>query len=278
MILSYQPTYFVTYFRYLRFFSDGTCLNFSTTDDPGTVVRSFNKNLRAKGLSIGRWELVGDLVNIWDLEERATPLVHPRNRGTLDALPVIPPSNFQMTYKLQMRCRLKCTQRGKMSVYRSIYPLLSWHRLVPWGNGKRWLTGSDYGCAICLAGINLRFSILPLSTKTHTRLFKYHWLIPNHSSFRECWLTSLWLIRTLERPWLHSSFFKLRLSNVTWKTCNISHAESLLSLFPPNFLLNRAFTIECCLSGIVQHIECFCLCYPSLYLTCEIVQFYTSKF
>ncbi|KAG0148555.1 hypothetical protein CROQUDRAFT_654628 [Cronartium quercuum f. sp. fusiforme G11] len=108
----YPPTLFVTYFRYLRFFPDGTCLNFSTTDDPSTVVRTFDKSLRSKGLSIGKWDLVGDLINIWDLEERAIPLSHPRIR---DHLPAPPPSHFQLTYKLQMRCRLKSTQRGKMN-------------------------------------------------------------------------------------------------------------------------------------------------------------------
>ncbi|KAH9823179.1 hypothetical protein DFH28DRAFT_1078247 [Melampsora americana] len=111
----YTPTHFVTYYRYLRFFADGTCLNFTTSDHPGRVVRTFDKSLRAKGLTIGKWELVGDLINIWDLEERAMPHLNPRIRATLDSSDTLPPSNFQLTYKLQMRCRLKSTQRGKMS-------------------------------------------------------------------------------------------------------------------------------------------------------------------
>ncbi|EGG12380.1 uncharacterized protein MELLADRAFT_101772 [Melampsora larici-populina 98AG31] len=111
----YTPTHFVTYYRYLRFFPDGTCLNFTTSDHPARVVRTFDKPLRAKGLTIGKWELVGDLINIWDLEERAMPHTNARIRATVDSSDTLPPSNFQLTYKLQMRCRLKSTQRGKMS-------------------------------------------------------------------------------------------------------------------------------------------------------------------
>lgn len=35
----YSPTHFVTYFRYLRFFENGTCLSLTSTEQPNTVVR-----------------------------------------------------------------------------------------------------------------------------------------------------------------------------------------------------------------------------------------------
>lgn len=109
-----QPVHFVTYFRYLRFFPDGTCLNLSTTDDPSTVVRRLNRSLRSKGLTIGRWHLNGDVINIYDLEEHALPPLQRTRPGLGPPTAAPPPSNYQMTYKLEMRCQLKSAQRGKM--------------------------------------------------------------------------------------------------------------------------------------------------------------------
>lgn len=78
----YQPFIMVTYYRYLRFYKDGTCLSFLTTDEPRNIVPVFvkpsnsqklstrnrkDKNVysvtrsdgttiyRPKGISVGRW-------------------------------------------------------------------------------------------------------------------------------------------------------------------------------------------------------------------------------
>lgn len=60
-----SPVHIITYYRYLRFFPDGTVLSLLTTHEPADVVYSFSKSSTdsaswAKYLSRGRWRLDRD--------------------------------------------------------------------------------------------------------------------------------------------------------------------------------------------------------------------------
>ncbi|AET39351.1 SCF ubiquitin ligase complex subunit HRT3 Ecym_4288 [Eremothecium cymbalariae DBVPG len=52
-----SPVQMVTYFRYLRFYPDGTCLRLVTTDVPNQVVNSFTKEAAIPMSSVCRWSL-----------------------------------------------------------------------------------------------------------------------------------------------------------------------------------------------------------------------------
>jgi len=70
-----SPSHTVTYFRYLRFFSDGRVISLVSTLTPAEVVRALDFNLRIKGLAFGRWKLQpgGDVVSVWELEDPTMP-------------------------------------------------------------------------------------------------------------------------------------------------------------------------------------------------------------
>ncbi|WFD27862.1 hypothetical protein MNAN1_002870 [Malassezia nana] len=48
----------VQFFRYLRFFPNGRCLSWLTTEAPADAVRQLVPGLRAKGCAAGRWHLL----------------------------------------------------------------------------------------------------------------------------------------------------------------------------------------------------------------------------
>src|SRR6266496_4311798 len=60
-----KPIHLVTYYRYLRFFSDGSCITLLTTKEPIQVVKNFDKVVRilkvsklTKNLMIGYWKFI----------------------------------------------------------------------------------------------------------------------------------------------------------------------------------------------------------------------------
>ncbi|GAA5877930.1 hypothetical protein JCM8547_007082 [Rhodosporidiobolus lusitaniae] len=92
----YAPTHLVTFYRYCRFYHNGLVLSLLTTDPPNTVVRRLNPTLRMKGLTIGRWRLKGELVELSDLQD---PAVKEQDRK----------------YSFKMEFKLKSTMRGKQN-------------------------------------------------------------------------------------------------------------------------------------------------------------------
>ncbi|GAA99544.1 uncharacterized protein L969DRAFT_408516 [Mixia osmundae IAM 14324] len=91
-----RPTHLVTFYRFLRFYSDGRVISLLSTEPPNDVVRRLDFGLRAKGVSFGRWKLRGSQVHIWDLTE-----------------PVADRQSLKYTFT--MRCLLKTTHRGKQN-------------------------------------------------------------------------------------------------------------------------------------------------------------------
>ncbi|GES82728.1 F-box protein 9 [Rhizophagus clarus] len=62
-----QPTHLVTYYRYLRFFSDGSCITLLTTKEPIQVVKNFDKIVsilkiseKSKNFMIGYWKFMNN--------------------------------------------------------------------------------------------------------------------------------------------------------------------------------------------------------------------------
>ena len=55
-----QPVHLVTYYRYLRFFHDGTCLVRLAADEPALVVRALRPGAKAASTMLGRWEQRGE--------------------------------------------------------------------------------------------------------------------------------------------------------------------------------------------------------------------------
>jgi F-box protein 9 len=60
-----QPIHLVTYYRYLRFFSDGSCITLLTTKEPTQVVKNFDKLVhmlkiseKSKNFMIGYWKFI----------------------------------------------------------------------------------------------------------------------------------------------------------------------------------------------------------------------------
>ncbi|KAF2857635.1 hypothetical protein K470DRAFT_193489, partial [Piedraia hortae CBS 480.64] len=49
------PVHVVTYYRYLRFFRDGSVITLTTTAEPSEVVYTFDRNLGGKEVLRGRW-------------------------------------------------------------------------------------------------------------------------------------------------------------------------------------------------------------------------------
>ncbi|CAB5361549.1 unnamed protein product [Rhizophagus irregularis] len=52
-----QPIHLVTYYRYIRFYSDGTCVALLTTNEPINVVKNFGCDYKSKSFMNGKWEL-----------------------------------------------------------------------------------------------------------------------------------------------------------------------------------------------------------------------------
>ncbi|CAG8679704.1 11953_t:CDS:2, partial [Ambispora leptoticha] len=51
-----QPIHLVSYYRFLRFLPDGTCIKLQSFHEPKTIVRNFGTGYNSKDLLIGRWE------------------------------------------------------------------------------------------------------------------------------------------------------------------------------------------------------------------------------
>ncbi|KAG8199518.1 hypothetical protein JTE90_009364 [Oedothorax gibbosus] len=60
---NYRPCYIVEYYRYLRFFPDGTVLMFTTPDDPyQSIYKLRDKKCKQPNVMSGRYKLVGSTV------------------------------------------------------------------------------------------------------------------------------------------------------------------------------------------------------------------------
>ncbi|CAG8520643.1 7300_t:CDS:2 [Dentiscutata heterogama] len=58
----HQPIHLITYYRYLRFYSDGTCILLLTTTEPINVVKQFTSEYKSKGFMKGTWVLNDDRI------------------------------------------------------------------------------------------------------------------------------------------------------------------------------------------------------------------------
>jgi F-box protein 9 len=99
-----QPIHLVTYYRYLRFFPDGTMIKYLSTDEPIHVVRNITKHFKAKQVFHGRYEIEGDKV-----------IVHMRDQET------------RPTERFQMNVNIKSTHRGR-------HNKLAWEEYVSWSD------------------------------------------------------------------------------------------------------------------------------------------------
>lgn len=52
-----NPVHMITYYRYFRFYPDGTCLRLLTTDEPSTVVKTYDRSHNIKDADLCRWSL-----------------------------------------------------------------------------------------------------------------------------------------------------------------------------------------------------------------------------
>lgn len=52
-----RPVHMITYYRYFRFYPDGTCLRCLTTDEPSAVVKNYHKGNYVKDSHICQWAL-----------------------------------------------------------------------------------------------------------------------------------------------------------------------------------------------------------------------------
>ncbi|SCU87182.1 LAFA_0E05226g1_1 [Lachancea sp. 'fantastica'] len=50
-----RPVHMITYYRYLRFYPDGTCLRLVSTDEPSLVVRHFRREHAVKHAELCKW-------------------------------------------------------------------------------------------------------------------------------------------------------------------------------------------------------------------------------
>ncbi|KAK9720089.1 hypothetical protein K7432_004350 [Basidiobolus ranarum] len=59
-----QPVHMITYYRYLRFYNDGTCIKLLSSDEPSRVVKHFRTGFKAKGFMTGTYKCSEDHVTI----------------------------------------------------------------------------------------------------------------------------------------------------------------------------------------------------------------------
>ena len=101
----------VRFFRYLRFFPNGRCLSWLTTDEPADVVHRLEPGIRSKGCAAGHWRCLSEAGEA--LSRRgATILIEDLHDPTL------PGYTFQMT--LHMRSSPGRWHRMDMLEYASL--------------------------------------------------------------------------------------------------------------------------------------------------------------
>lgn len=52
-----NPVHMITYYRYFRFYPDGSCLRLVTTDEPSNVVRGYDRDKDIKNADLCHWSL-----------------------------------------------------------------------------------------------------------------------------------------------------------------------------------------------------------------------------
>lgn len=52
-----KPIQILTYYRYFRFYADGTCLRLLTTDEPSKVVKNYSVATKPRGCELCQWRL-----------------------------------------------------------------------------------------------------------------------------------------------------------------------------------------------------------------------------
>jgi len=95
-----QPTHLVTYYRYLRFFSDGSCITLLTVKEPTKVVKNLNKFGHTLN---GRWKFLKND----DISKK-------------DKLIIWANDNDLIKFTFQMKFEIKSTLRGKFNKLRWI--------------------------------------------------------------------------------------------------------------------------------------------------------------
>ncbi|WAR53249.1 hypothetical protein PtB15_2B680 [Puccinia triticina] len=143
----YTPTHFVTYFRYLRFLEDGRCMSYTSTDEPGQVVRSLDwpmiggsstsSGMQTSGGAgpAGGKSLEGMLFGLWTLEEDRVKLfkLHQDPRRLLGSSvrrgpPFTDRPAGRAAYEFEIEAKLLSSRRGKMSGPLSLSPEKEKHK------------------------------------------------------------------------------------------------------------------------------------------------------
>jgi len=106
---SYRPWHIVVYYRFLRFFGDGTVLMLTSSEEPGAIVPLLrNKNLRSEDVKIGAYMQIGpNLVTAELFGQIKPPMEPPRpvmtgrrmKKGTV----IIPHEVIQQKFSIDLR-------------------------------------------------------------------------------------------------------------------------------------------------------------------------------
>jgi F-box protein 9 len=99
-----QPIHLVTYYRYLRFFPDGTILKYLSTDEPVHVVRSLTRAFKGKQVFHGLYEIEDNNITVTMRDRETRP-----------------------TERFQMKVNIKSTHRGR-------HNKLAWEEYVSWSD------------------------------------------------------------------------------------------------------------------------------------------------
>ncbi|KAI9312111.1 hypothetical protein BX666DRAFT_2031301 [Dichotomocladium elegans] len=68
-----RPVHLVTYYRYIRFFSDGTMIKYLSTDAPAQVVRLLNPEFSRRQVFHGRYRFIGPQTIDVEMRDRSRP-------------------------------------------------------------------------------------------------------------------------------------------------------------------------------------------------------------
>ncbi|PKY56730.1 hypothetical protein RhiirA4_508045 [Rhizophagus irregularis] len=104
-----QPIHLVTYYRYIRLFSDGSCITLLTTKEPSNVVKNFDKfvhmlkiSKKFKNFMIGYWKVIKNDDDTDDISRKNQVIIEANDKD-------LPKFTFNLKFDL------KSTSIGKFN-------------------------------------------------------------------------------------------------------------------------------------------------------------------
>lgn len=104
-----QPIHLVTYYRYIRLFSDGSCITLLTTKEPSKVVKNFDKfvhmlkiSKKFKNFMIGYWKVIKNDDDTDDISRKNQVIIEANDKD-------LPKFTFHLKFDL------KSTSIGKFN-------------------------------------------------------------------------------------------------------------------------------------------------------------------